>query len=98
MGIYALAGECRWRHLTTSPGCVGEKQDVIRVSSAVVGFLKKHHARKTSLSSGWKSTWGEEFARHWSSGGGGGVKQGGKEHGKRHCWLSAYRPWQSPGC
>jgi hypothetical protein len=31
MGIYALAGECSWRHLTTSPGCIGEKQDVIRV-------------------------------------------------------------------
>ncbi|KRY95960.1 hypothetical protein T11_17459 [Trichinella zimbabwensis] len=30
MGIYALAGECSWRHLTTSPGCIGEKQDVIR--------------------------------------------------------------------
>jgi hypothetical protein len=31
MGIYALAGECSWRHLTTGPGCIGEKQDVIRV-------------------------------------------------------------------
>jgi hypothetical protein len=50
MGIHALAGECSWRHLTTGPGCIGEKQDVIRVCSAVVGFLQKHHARKTSLS------------------------------------------------
>ena len=31
-------GECNWRHLTTSPGCVGEKQDVIRVCLAVLGF------------------------------------------------------------
>jgi hypothetical protein len=29
---------------------------LIRVCSAVVDFLQKHHARKTSLSSGWKST------------------------------------------
>ena len=56
MGIYAHTGECSWRHLTTSPGCIWEKQDVIRVCSTVVGFLQKHHARKTSLSSGWKST------------------------------------------
>jgi hypothetical protein len=55
MGIYALAGECSWRHLTTSPGYVGEKQDVIRMGSPVVDFLQKH-ARKTSLSSEWKST------------------------------------------
>jgi hypothetical protein len=49
MGIYTLSGECSWRHLTTGPGCIGEKQDVIRVCSAVVGFLQKHHARKISL-------------------------------------------------
>lgn len=45
---------CSWRHLTTGPGCIGEKQDVIRVCTAVVGLQK--HARKTSLSSQWKST------------------------------------------
>jgi hypothetical protein len=48
---YTLSRECSWRHLTTDPGCIGEKQDVIRVCSAVVGFLQKHHAKKTSLSS-----------------------------------------------
>jgi hypothetical protein len=54
MGIYVLAGECSWRYLTTGPGCIRGKQDIIRVCSAVVGFLQKHHARKASLSSGWK--------------------------------------------
>jgi hypothetical protein len=33
MGIYALAGECSWRHLTTGPGCVEENQNVISVFS-----------------------------------------------------------------
>jgi hypothetical protein len=52
MDIYALAGECSWRHLATGPGCIGEKQDVFSCG----GLLAKHHARKTSLSSGWKSS------------------------------------------
>jgi hypothetical protein len=56
LGIYALAGECSWRLWTTGPGCIGEKQDVLTVCPTVVGFLQKHHARKTSLLSGWKST------------------------------------------
>jgi hypothetical protein len=55
MGIYVLDEECSWRHLTTSPGCIREKQDIIRVCLAVVGFLQKY-LRKTSLLSGWKST------------------------------------------
>jgi hypothetical protein len=41
MDIYALTVECSWRDLTTGPGCIGEKRDVIRVCSAVVGFLQK---------------------------------------------------------
>lgn len=51
-GCISAAGECRWRHGTTSPGCAGEKQGVTRVCLAVVGCLQKHD-RKTSLLSGW---------------------------------------------
>jgi hypothetical protein len=37
MGIYVLAGECSWRHLTTVSGCRGEKQDII----SCAGLLAK---------------------------------------------------------
>jgi hypothetical protein len=39
------------------------KTNVIRVCLAVVGFLQKHHARKTSLLLGWKSTTCKKIAR-----------------------------------